>query len=150
MSGPVKIDGGVHVDARGAVSFVNGCSIAEAKRFYLVAQTPENPVRAWMGHRFERKWFVPVSGRTTLVLRKLLLAADGTAAMDGRCEIFPLDAASPCAIAVPAGYCSGFRSDTPHAKVLAFSDKTLDEAAGDMVRFDKDDGFDWKRLEATR
>lgn len=150
MNDIVCIKGGVHEDARGTVSFVNGCSLADTKRFYWISQTVENPVRAWMGHRHERKWFVPVVGRTTLVLRRLLDEPGGLVYMDAHCDVFALDAAAPCAIAVPAGYCSGFRSETSDAKVLVFSDKTLDEASGDMVRFDKDDGFDWNTLKGVK
>ena len=140
-----RIEGGSHTDTRGTVSFVNGCSLADVKRFYILEQSRENPVRAWMGHFHERKWFIPIAGRTTVVLRRLL-HSDTVPAMDPKYEIFTLDSAAPEAIAVPVGYCSGFRSDTPDAKVLVFSDKTLEEAAGDMVRFDKDDGFDWTTL----
>ena len=140
-----RIEGGSHTDARGTVSFVNDCSLADVKRFYILEQSRENPVRAWMGHFHERKWFVPIVGRTTVVLRRLLHSDTGPT-MNPTYDIFTLDAAAPVAIAVPVGYCSGFRSDTPDAKVLVFSDKTLEEAAGDMVRFDKDDGFDWTTL----
>ena len=139
------IKGGAATDERGTVSFVNGCGIADAKRFYFIEQSAANPVRAWMGHRHERKWFVPAAGRSVVVLRRLLETPSGPE-MDSRCEVFLLDASHPCAVAVPAGYCSGFRSETPDAKVLVFSDKSLDEAAADMVRFDKDLGFDWSTL----
>ena len=142
MYGIRRICGGAFSDHRGTVSFVNDCSLSDVKRFYTITQTQENPVRAWMGHFHERKWFVPVSGKTTLVLRRLRQTDSGPV-MDPECVVFHLDASAPEAIAVPAGYCSGFRSDTPDAKVLVFSDKTLDEAADDMVRFDKNDGFDW-------
>lgn len=148
MDGIRRIRGGAFSDHRGTVFFVNDCSLADVKRFYTIAQTQENPVRAWMGHFHERKWFVPVSGKTTLVLRRLRRTDSGPA-MDPECTVFHLDAGAPEAVAVPAGYCSGFRSDTPDAKVLVFSDKTLDEAAGDMVRFDKDDGFDWSTLKGV-
>ena len=140
-----RIEGGTHTDIRGTVSFVNGCSLADVKRFYILEQSRENPVRAWMGHVHERKWFIPVVGRMTVVLRRLLHPDTGPA-MDPKYEIFTLDAAAPVAIVVPAGYCSGFRSETPGAKVLVFSDKSLDEASGDMVRFDKNDGCDWATL----
>ena len=148
MEGIRRIRGGAFSDHRGTVSFVNDCSLADVKRFYTIAQTQENPVRAWMGHFHERKWFVPVSGKMTLVLRRLL-PTDSGPVMDSECTVFHFDASVPEAIAVPTGYCSGFRSDTSDAKVLVFSDKTLDEAAGDMVRFDKDDGFDWSILKGV-
>ena len=143
-----RIDGGVFSDVRGSVAYVNGCSIAEAKRFYFISQTPGNPIRAWMGHRFERKWFVPVSGHTTVVLRRLVETVSGLS-MSLECVIHHLDADNPAAIAVPIGFCSGFRSETPDAKVLVFSDKTLEEAKDDMVRFDKNIDFDWEKLQVT-
>lgn len=149
MDGIRRIRGGAFSDYRGTVSFVNDCSLADVKRFYTIAQTQENPVRAWMGHFYERKWFVPVSGKTTLVLRRLRQTDSGPV-MDPEYAVFHLDACAPEAIAVPAGFCSGFRSDTPDAKVLVFSDKTLDEAADDMVRFDKDAGFDWSTLKGVK
>ena len=149
IDGIRQIRGGAFSDHRGTVSFVNDCSLVDVKRFYTITQTQETPVRAWMGHFHERKWFVPVSGKTTLVLRRLRQTDSGPA-MDPEYTVFLLDASTPEAIAVPAGYCSGFRSDTPDAKVLVFSDKTLDEAADDMVRFDKGDGFDWSTLKGVK
>ena len=50
------------------------------------------------------------------------------------------------AIAVPAGHAVGMKALSPHARLLVYSDKTLEEAKGDDIRFDKNEGFDWETL----
>ena len=60
------IQGGVHTDVRGALRFCNGFDMAAVKRFYTIANSAEQPVRGWIGHKKETKWCFPLRGRTVI------------------------------------------------------------------------------------
>ena len=59
---PVLHNGGLAVDDRGAVGFVNGFDFAGVKRFYTVRNHRSGFVRAWHAHRREAKYVTVVSG----------------------------------------------------------------------------------------
>ena len=59
---PVLHNGGLAVDDRGAVGFVNGFDFAGVKRFYTVRNHRGGFVRAWHAHRREAKYVTAVSG----------------------------------------------------------------------------------------
>ena len=41
------------------------------KRFYTVSNSVGCPVRGWIGHRRETKWFFPLKGRTTVTVEPM-------------------------------------------------------------------------------
>ena len=51
MSEPLLIEGGLAVDDRGEVRFVNGFGFEGVKRFYAVSNHQPGFVRAWHAHR---------------------------------------------------------------------------------------------------
>ena len=60
------IDGGLAVDDRGTVRFVNDFDFNGVKRFYQVENHQKGFIRAWHGHKKESK-YVYVSSGTALV-----------------------------------------------------------------------------------
>ena len=61
---PELIQGGTYTDARGVVRFCNDFDMSAVKRFYTIANSAEQPVRGWIGHKKETKWFFPLKGVT--------------------------------------------------------------------------------------
>jgi len=59
---PVVIKGGIAVDDRGSLRFVNDFDFAGIRRFYMVENHAAGFVRAWHGHRHEAKFVYVVSG----------------------------------------------------------------------------------------
>ena len=60
MSDPKVINGGVAVDDRGSVTFVNDFDFSGVKRFYQVQNHRRGFIRAWHGHKKEAKYvYVP-------------------------------------------------------------------------------------------
>ena len=45
--------------------------MAVVKRFYTIANSVECPVRGWIGHRRETKWFFPLKGATTVTVEPM-------------------------------------------------------------------------------
>ncbi len=141
MEEPTVIKGGLAKDDRGAVSFVNDFVMFDVKRFYVIEAAHPGCVRAWIGHRFERKWFFAVSGRMALVVRTLESFDPEVGSPDSR--VFYLDACEPQVVALPCGFAIGIKALSENARMLVYSDKTLEEAKDDVIRFDKNHGFEW-------
>lgn len=57
---PQLLKGGLAVDDRGTVSFVNDFNFADVKRFYIVENHKQGFVRAWHAHRNESKYVMVV------------------------------------------------------------------------------------------
>ena len=140
---PHVIQGGLFSDERGTVGFVNDFTMHDVRRFYIIGFPKVGAVRAWIGHRRERKWFAAAAGRIALVVRPLEAFDDPNPAP---ADVFYLDEGSPSVVAVPTGHAVGMKAISPQARLLVFSDHTLEEAKGDDVRFDKNKGFDWETL----
>jgi hypothetical protein len=52
---PVMLSGGLALDDRGEVAFVNEFNFRGVKRFYMVSNHRAGYIRAWHGHRREGK-----------------------------------------------------------------------------------------------
>ena len=59
---PLLLEGGLAVDDRGSVAFVNAFDFEGVKRFYVVANHRQGFVRAWHAHRREAKYVTVVTG----------------------------------------------------------------------------------------
>ena len=69
MSNPTLYEGGVGVDNRGEVGYVNDFNFVGVKRFYWVSNHRSGFVRAWHAHRVEEK-YVMVRKRKRSTKRK--------------------------------------------------------------------------------
>ena len=135
-AGPRLIPGGLHVDARGVVSFSNAFDFKGVDRFYWIRfPRPEVP-RAWVGHRREQKWFVVVQGD---VLVALVRPDDWQAPRPGLpVSRHVLSAAAPQVLHVPAGHAIGMAAKTCDAVMMVFSSGLIGDAGEDDFRFPAD------------
>ena len=131
---PQLLTGGVAVDDRGEVGFVNDFDFGGVKRFYTVANHRAGFVRAWHAHRREAKAVTVVQGAAVVAAVKI----DNWDKPSAGAEVqrFVLSAAKPAVLRIPAGYANGFMSLTDDARLMFFSSATLEESAGDDVRYD--------------
>lgn len=128
---PTSISGKIHTDFRGSMTFVNGADLAQIRRFYTIEIPDTTIIRAWQGHAKEQKWFYPLSGCFQIKIMPLSeIGPEG----DNLMYEFILDAQEPSLLHIPGGYYNGFKSKTPAAKLLVFSDITLDESQHDDFR----------------
>lgn len=130
---PELLRGGVAVDDRGEVGFVNDFAFGDVKRFYTVSNHAQGFVRAWHAHRHEAKYVIAVSGAALVCCVRI----DDWDLPSPELEIkrFVLSERSPAVVRVPEGYANGFMTLTPHAKLMFFSTSTLDDSLGDDVRY---------------
>lgn len=114
----VLILGGSHTDARGKLRFCNDFDMSAVKRFYTIANSAEQLVRGWIGHKRETKWFFPLSGITTIEVEPMDLAAkDAEVAKSS----VVLAADKPSVLKVEPGNWFCIKQDG-NAEVMVFSD----------------------------
>lgn len=131
---PLLLAGGLAADDRGELGFVNDFHFDGVKRFYTVANHRQGFVRAWHGHRREGKYVTAVTGAALVGA----VAVDDweQPSRDLRAHRFVLSAHKPSVLYIPPGYANGFMSLTGDLKLMFFSTSTLEESAGDDIRFD--------------
>jgi len=131
---PRLVQGGLAVDDRGEVGFVNDFDFAGVKRFYIVSNHRAGFVRAWHAHRREAKYVLVVQGAA--VVGAVPIDNWETPSKDTKVSRFVLSAKKPAVLYIPAGYANGFMSLTKDAKLLFLSTSSLDESRDDDVRYD--------------
>jgi dTDP-4-dehydrorhamnose 3,5-epimerase-like enzyme len=130
---PVLHNGGLAVDDRGAVGFVNGFDFAGVKRFYTVRNHRSGFVRAWHAHRREAKYVTVVSGAALVGAVKIDDWDRPSASLPAVRHV--LAAAQPKVLFIPPGYANGFMSLADDTQLIFFSTSTLDESKDDDVRY---------------
>ena len=131
---PRLMEGGLAVDDRGSVAFVNEFDFAGIKRFYVVANHRAGFVRAWHAHRREAK-YVTVSQGAAIVGAVRIDDWD-TPSREAPVHRFVLSSAKPSVLFIPAGFANGFMTLNQDSKLTFFSTGTLEESLIDDVRYD--------------
>lgn len=142
---PHLIEGGLAVDDRGSVSFVNGFGFEGVKRFYAVANHQQGFIRAWHGHRHEAK-YVYVNQGSALVCAVKVDNWDNPS-QELNIERFVLSETKPSVLYIPAGFANGFMSLTADARLMFFSTATVEESRNDDIRFDSRFWNPWQIIE---
>jgi len=129
------LNGGISVDDRGSVRFVNDFNFDGVKRFYQVENHRCGFIRAWHGHKKEGKYVYVINGSALI----------GTVNMETE-EIkkFVLSDKSPKILWIPPGYYNGFKSLEENTKILFFSTSTIEESLGDDIRKEYDKWNIWE------
>lgn len=140
---PYLIDGGVHKDERGVVSFVNQFDLTSIKRMYFSENANTDIIRAWQGHRIESRWFCCVAG--SFDVRLVLIDDWEKPSRSLKCKKYILSNAATQVLFIPPGYANGFRALEERSKLLVFSDYFIDEIPNDQIRFDKDNWTNWNK-----
>ncbi|GGW40841.1 dTDP-4-dehydrorhamnose 3,5-epimerase family protein [Arenibacter certesii] len=131
MQQAVPIQGDTFNDNRGKMKFFNAFDMSPIVRFYEIAPSSIDIIRAWQGHNLEKKWFYCHSGSFVI---NIVSIADHSAT-DFSPERYELSADTPLVLEVPEGNATGFKAILPHSKLMVFSDFTLEESAKDDIRF---------------
>ncbi len=129
--------GGLSVDDRGSVSFVNNFDPKELgiRRQYIVRNHQQNYIRAWHGHNKESKYVMAISG-TALI---------GTVNFETeKIEKFILSSEKPSILYIPNGFANGFKTLTENSILMFFSTSTLEESLGDDIRYPYDKWNIWE------
>ena len=157
---PVFIQGGSYIDVRGAMRFCNDFDMSMVRRFYTIANSSGLPVRGWIGHKKETKWFFPMKGVTAIDVEPMddnrVERAEGVVGSraeradrvdcaeaesnDSTCSTrstrlkkYVLDANTPSVLKVPPGNWFCIKQDG-NAEVMVFSNCKVGEFKDDDFR----------------
>lgn len=131
---PTIIPGGLSVDDRGQVSFVNDFNFEDVKRFYMVSNHKQGFVRAWHAHKKEAKYVLVVTG--SALVGAVRVDDWDKPSKDTEVKKFTLSDKSPKVLYIPAGYANGFMSLTKDTQIMFFSTSTLEDSLDDDIRYD--------------
>lgn len=133
-SEPYIINGGLAVDDRGEIAFVNDFHFEVVKRFYMVSNHKQGFVRAWHAHKREAKYVFAVAG--SALVGAVKIDDWEKPSVDLPVGRYVLSFKKPQVLYIPAGYANGFMSLTSDLKLIFYSTSTLEESAGDDIRYD--------------
>jgi len=128
------IKGGLVVDDRGTVGFVNDFNFEDVKRFYTVENHKQGFIRAWHAHKKEAKYVMVVKG--SAVIGAVIIDNWESPSKDLKVNRFILSEKNPSVLFIPAGYANGFMSLTEDAKLIFFSTSELKDSLNDDIRYD--------------
>ncbi len=126
--------GGLAVDDRGAVSFVNEFDFNGVKRFYVVENHKQGFIRAWHGHKIEAKYVSVVKG--SAVIAAVKIDNWDKPSKDLEVKRFVLSEKNPSILFIPSGYANGFMSLTEDTKLIFYSTSSLEDSKEDDYRFE--------------
>lgn len=131
---PTIIKGGLSVDDRGTVSFVNDFNFEGVKRFYIVENHKMGFIRAWHGHKHESKYVMVVKG--SALIGAVKIDDWEKPSRDLAVHRYILSEKNPSVLFIPAGHANGFMSLSEDTKIIFFSDSELKQSLGDDFRFE--------------
>lgn len=125
-----------HTDERGTVKFFNTLNMKEIVRMYEINPASTSQVRAWQGHKFEKKWFYCSEGSFVINLLKIDDFNNPSSLLVP--EKIVLDSSNPTVIEITGGYATGIQSIKENSKLMVYSDFSLDQSKNDDYRFPVD------------
>jgi len=128
------IEGGLAVDDRGAVGFVNDFDFNGVKRFYMVTNHRAGFVRAWHAHRREAKYITVLRG--SAVVGAVKIDNWENPSRNSTVSRYVLTAQKPSVLYIPAGHANGLMSLTDDTIIVVFSTATVEESRNDDFRYD--------------
>ncbi len=129
------IVGGIAVDDRGALRFVNDFDFKGVKRFYQAENHRQRFIRAWHGHKVEGKYVYVTSGSALI----------GVVNMDtNEVTKYILSTKQPKVLYIPPNHYNGFKNLEENTSVIFFSTTTLEESKGDDIRKPYDEWNIWE------
>ena len=139
---PLLLEGGLNVDDRGEVGFVNEFDMNSVRRFYSVCNHRTGLVRAWHGHKKEKKFITVVNGAA--IVAAVLIDNWQNPSKDLYIHRYVLSAKKPSVLFIPNGYANGSMTLKEDTKLIVFSSSTLEESEGDDIRFEADYWNPWE------
>lgn len=128
-----RFEGGLAVDDRGHLKFINDFNFGGVKRFYQVENHQIGIIRAFHGHLKEAKYVYVVKG--SIILCAVPFINTKNPDKNAIVERHILSAKKPSILHIPAGYANGFKALEEDTMVIFFSTADINETQGDDYRF---------------
>jgi len=120
---PLIIQGDTFSDDRGLMRFVNDFHFEDVTRMYLISPATTDIIRAWQGHKVEKKYFFVTNG----AFRVYLIAPDNWTNPSKDCKVLKYDLLSIKSqiLVIPEGYINGFRALENNSQLIILSSSNL-------------------------
>ena len=141
------IGGGIHIDSRGVLRYVNEENPGYYRRFYLITHNDMDVVRAWQGHKKEEKAFYSISGSFTIAVVKP--DSFETPSGDEKPDFFQLTEENKNFLRVPGGSYTGIKATSTNSTLLVLSSMDLKDSKVDDYRQPADKWLDWSTIKNT-
>ena len=123
------IKGGIAMDQRGSIRFVNDFDMSQVKRLYIIKNADIEVVRGWRAHRIEQRWFYVLTGAFTLDLVKIDDWENASSDLLVQRRIIRVDDMQ--VVHVPVGYGAAFQALEEDSELLVFADYGIENASKD-------------------
>lgn len=135
MSEPKIIKGNFFRDHRGTLTFNNDFDMSNLKRIYFIENVDCDFVRAWQGHKIEKRYFSAIKGSFLLKIKKI----ENWSTPDKNCptQNFELNSEGFDVLVVPEGHITSIQALQEGSKLAVMSDYALGEI-NDEYRFPAD------------
>ena len=126
--------GGIFVDDRGTLRYMNEVDFTKVKRFYQVENHERGTIRAWHGHEHEGKYVWVAKG--SAIVAHFQMAEPKDVLLHHSSEVIRvvLSDKQPKLLYIPKGQYNGFKTLEEDTRVIFFSTSTLKESADDDHR----------------
>jgi len=131
---PKIIQGGIAVDDRGQIAFVNEFDFRDVKRFYVIQNHKQGFIRAWHGHKKEGKYFFVAKG--AVLICGVEIDNWENPSKNLKTHRFVLSEKKPSILFLPPGFANGTMSLTEDTLITVFSTSSLADSLNDDIRFE--------------
>lgn len=139
---PKLYKGGLIVDERSSISFVNEFHFQDVQRFYIIENHRTGMVRAWQAHKYEAKYVNVVKG-SALVCAVEIDNWDNPSPGQ-KVYRYVLSEKSPSVLFIPKGFAHGFMSLSEDTKLIVYSTSSLEESKDDEYTYDAEYWDAWR------
>jgi dTDP-4-dehydrorhamnose 3,5-epimerase-like enzyme len=134
MQKPKLIAGGVHEDDRGILHYNNEFVASDVKRIYAITNKNHDFIRAWQGHKIEKRWFSAICGAFKI---RLIQIDNWESPSKNLPQLqFSLSSESLDVLLVPSGYVTSIQASEENSKLFVMADYMYGEVK-DEYRFDE-------------
>lgn len=125
--------GGVAIDDRGHLRFVNDFDVGKYRRLYLIENFQTGFVRAWHGHKLDGKAFFVTRGAA--LVGAIRIDNWDAPSKNLTADRVVLSSERPAVFEIPPGYANGLMALDSATQILVFSMMPIDQAADDDYRY---------------
>tara|TARA_B110000027_G_C16040778_1_gene265278 strand:+ start:401 stop:850 length:450 start_codon:yes stop_codon:yes gene_type:complete len=130
-------------DDRGELTHCNNFSFQKKKikRFYQISNHKMNFVRAWHGHKFEKKYILIIQGSLKICTIKIDNWRLPSKKLNKK--TFILTEKNPQILYIPGGFAHGTQNLNLNTKFIVFSNFDIKQSLTDDYRFESDYWGNW-------
>lgn len=130
-------------DERGDIFFSNQTSLTNFSRFYFIKHKNTSIIRAWQGHKYESKIFIPIKG--VFLLAWVKIDNFEFPSKELKAETIILSSKNYKSVYIPPGYANGLKALEKNSIIQVFSEFDNEKSVEEKIRFPKENWLNWNK-----